>query len=135
MKICKDCKNELPLSCFSTSGKNYTGRVRYKSRCKSCNSKYSRIGRNYETTRNSQLKANYGITLETYKIMERTQGGVCAICGKLNSNGRALSVDHDHSTGDVRQLLCNPCNVALGNIRDNPIIARKMAEYLERHTI
>jgi hypothetical protein len=51
---------------------------------------------------------------------------VCPIC-----NEEATDVDHDHSTGAVRGRICSPCNRALGIIKDNPIRARKMAEYLE----
>lgn len=42
------------------------------------------------------------------------QGGVCAICKGTNKSGIALSVDHDHKTGEVRELLCGNCNGKLG---------------------
>ena len=44
-----------------------------------------------------------------------------------------LAVDHCHKTGKIRQLLCSNCNPAIGFIKDSPELARKMADYLERH--
>ena len=64
-----------------------------------------------------------------YKEMLESQGGVCAICGAM-PKGR-LAVDHDHATGQVRGLLCSPCNVALGFLRDDPIRLKAAIAYLE----
>ena len=44
----------------------------------------------------------------------------------------ALCIDHDHTTGKVRGMLCHDCNTSLGKFRDNPDILRKAADYLER---
>lgn len=66
------------------------------------------------------------------------QHGVCAICKmpehKINHmTGKIdpLSVDHDHKTGDVRALLCNECNRALGNMREDPERIRALLRYAE----
>jgi Recombination endonuclease VII len=77
------------------------------------------------------LKRLYGITLTQYEGMVETQDGRCAICGERPEE--RLRVDHDHATGELRQLLCNLCNVALANARDNPDLLRAMIAYLERH--
>ena len=84
--------------------------------------------------RKSQLK-KYGLSIEEYQEMLKIQGGVCAIClkaesVKLRGNVKSLSVDHNHTTGDVRKLLCDNCNKAVGLLQDNPIIAKNMANYL-----
>ena len=80
----------------------------------------------------------YGITLEEYDLLLEMQKGVCAICGKLpdetNTNNKYLHVDHCHDTGKIRGLLCNPCNMALGLFKDNPLFVRKAADYLEQFT-
>ena len=73
----------------------------------------------------------FGVTEEEYKERTEKQGGVCAICGEMNRNGGALSIDHDHQTGHNRGLLCNRCNPGLGYFRDNPDLLRKAAEYLD----
>jgi hypothetical protein len=70
----------------------------------------------------------YGITLEQLRAMYARQNHACAICGRT---GCELVVDHDHVTGELRGLLCIPCNLILGLLRDDPRIARAAAEYLE----
>ena len=68
------------------------------------------------------FKANYGLTMSEYFEMYMQQGGKCASCDKV-PEGKAptnvLHVDHDHSTGKVRKLLCSKCNQALGLLRDS----------------
>ena len=87
--------------------------------------------------RNNDLKKKYGITLEQYEQMLADQGGVCAICGnpepvwdKKVNRLRALSVDHCHTTGKVRGLLCTGCNQGLGNFKENPDRLAKAISYL-----
>ena len=71
----------------------------------------------------------YGMTDAEFGAMYRNQRGRCAIC---HENGR-LVVDHDHTTGQVRGLLCNRCNLTLGALRDEPELAELMIRYLESH--
>lgn len=58
----------------------------------------------------------------------------CAICGKTNKYGpkgkRILCLDHDHDTGLFRGILCNGCNTALGQFRDDPNLVEKALNYL-----
>lgn len=79
----------------------------------------------------------YGITTEQYAEMLRRQHGVCAICGEpetLIRNGTLcnLTIDHDHYTGQVRGLLCNNCNRAIGLLKDDSAVLREAAAYLDR---
>ena len=76
------------------------------------------------------LKAKYGITLEDFHKWAEEQGGLCAIC-RHPPNGRRLSVDHDHSTGRIRGLLCHNCNSMLGLARDRPAVLQAAIEYLK----
>lgn len=103
-----------------------------------------RDGRISQATRSrSQLLEKYGMTPDDYDQMLRAQGGVCAICGKdgtayrctMKHGGaecrcRRLHVDHDHSTGLVRALLCSHCNRGIGHFYDDPALMLKAAEYL-----
>lgn len=66
-----------------------------------------------------------------YDALAEAQGGVCAVCEKECSFGRALAVDHDHQAGRVRGLLCARCNVTLGNVSDDPGLLHRLAAYLE----
>lgn len=66
-----------------------------------------------------RLKKWFNITLEEYERILAFQGGVCAICKQPSKSGKALAVDHDHKTGEVRGLLCPMCNRAIAAFRDN----------------
>jgi hypothetical protein len=77
----------------------------------------------------------FGITEEWYLEAQKTQGNKCAICGvDANTLKKTLCVDHNHTTGAVRELLCDDCNVALGRIRESVITARSMAKYILKHS-
>jgi hypothetical protein len=78
------------------------------------------------------LRRLYGVTMEQYEEIVRRQGGVCAICGGVDS-GKALSVDHCHATGRIRGACCDLCNRALGQMHDNPTLLRRAADYLEQN--
>jgi hypothetical protein len=65
--------------------------------------------------RNSKLKKAYGLSYEEVEEMKRLQSHSCAICKVHESKvQKGLAVDHNHSTGHVRKLLCHQCNTALG---------------------
>lgn len=79
------------------------------------------------------VKRKYGISGKEYQGLLDRQGGVCAICrnAEQHQNHQRLSVDHCHTTGEVRGLLCHRCNVAIGSLRNDPLIMRAAAEYIE----
>lgn len=81
----------------------------------------------------ARLAWKFGLTYAAYQSMLASQRNLCAICGGSAANGRRLSVDHDHSTGAVRALLCAGCNAGLGLFRDNPRVLLKAAAYLNTH--
>lgn len=82
----------------------------------------------------------YGLTIADYDRMLAEQGGGCALCETTNPVGEgnvsnkmqfSFAVDHCHSTGKVRGLLCNPCNRGLGFLQDSAKLLRKAASYIE----
>ncbi len=91
------------------------------------------------------LKKNYGITLDQRQEISRKQGNRCAICKihemeyqerQIKRGGKqtkVLSVDHDHHTGKIRQLLCHNCNLGLGNFQDDLNLLTEAVEYLKKH--
>lgn len=111
---------------------------RRHSACKECDKARvkARHQANPERTRNNDLKRNYGITLQEHQQMFDDQNGLCAICGK-SGDGRwkKLCIDHDHTTGEVRQLLCRNCNMVLGQVGDSTQTLQSMIEYLNKHKI
>jgi hypothetical protein len=82
--------------------------------------------------RDHGLRTKFGITLEQYEEMSERQLGLCAICVRPESiEGASLSVDHCHSTGLVRGLLCRTCNSAIGFLGDDPSMLQRAIDYLE----
>lgn len=80
------------------------------------------------------IKRRYGATPEDYDRMLAEQGGVCAICkGSHHLRRGRFSIDHCHTTGKIRALLCDGCNLGIGNMEENPSRLRAAADYLERH--
>jgi len=91
--------------------------------------------RNARSRRNAKLKHDHGITVDEYEAILENQSGGCAICGSRSANNGSrtnLFVDHCHETSAVRGLLCNPCNLGLGNFMDNPELLIKAANYVDK---
>ena len=78
--------------------------------------KYRKITRDCERRRKLR---KYGFTEESYSILLGSQNNLCAICKGPNNNGRDWHVDHDHTTGKTRGILCHHCNLLLGNAKDS----------------
>ena len=87
-----------------------------------------------EARRNTKYLNRYGITLQQFKDMESDQDGLCAICGNAPSGKKkVLCVDHCHTTGMVRGLLCDDCNNVLGRAKDNIYHLLSSVEYLQKY--
>jgi hypothetical protein len=79
-----------------------------------------------------QVMARFGYSADYYDTLLRRQNGRCAICDQLPKPGTHLHVDHDHKHGPIRGLLCKGCNIALGELEDDPARAEAAAAYLRR---
>lgn len=84
-----------------------------------------------ERRRHRALMDNYGISFKDYSEMEKNQDYKCKIC-KIKQK---LHVDHDHSTGKVRGLLCNGCNRGLGFFSENIVALKEAIEYLKNNKL
>ena len=140
-KRCTGCQAQKPLSDFRIR----QDRGLPTSRCKPCITAYQRHWRrsqpDYEKrryqaqkveVRGRHLVRKYGVTLADYEAMLASQGGRCAICKTTPDTQRynVFHVDHCHSTGRVRGLLCRGCNNMLGVIGDDPEALRRAIAYL-----
>lgn len=86
---------------------------------------------NPDKVKSSALKSNYGIDLQTYNIMFISQGGCCAICKTHQDKLKVpLCVDHCHTTGKVRGLLCKRCNSGIGFLNDDKQLVANALKYL-----
>jgi hypothetical protein len=83
--------------------------------------------------RGNSLPKLYGITLEQYEERLAAQDAKCAICGACSPGGKGTwHVDHCHSSGEVRGILCHGCNLGLGLFKDNPAALEAAADYLRK---
>jgi len=85
------------------------------------------------------LLRNYNISTDDYNRMLKQQNSLCALChtegwAMAKHHKLKLVVDHCHTTGSVRGLLCHNCNRALGLLKDNPLVMRRCADYVEGAT-
>lgn len=83
------------------------------------------------SARKSSLRRRFGITEGDYIRIFTRQLGRCAICGQPEPKGQWLSVDHNHVTGQVRGLLCDACNTAMGLLKEDSQRLISMLRYLE----
>jgi hypothetical protein len=107
--------------------------------CKECqNKKYTKL--TDQKKRERHILRYYGMKWGEYKRLYDEQNGKCPICdiplqflnGKKGQRRDSTHVDHCHKTGQIRNLLCNQCNLALGYFADNIIVMEKATKYLKR---
>lgn len=119
---CTKCGEYKSFEAFSFQTASKNGVRKW---CRDCGAAYaSKKARHYK------LMDRYKITADEYDAMLERQGGVCAICKKECTSGNRLAVDHDHSTGRVRGLLCMHCNTLLGSAKDSSNTLSSAIEYL-----
>ncbi len=140
MKKCAKCLLDKDLSDFYNDNRSIGKKT---ARCKNCiNTSHNLwIADNPEKRREQSRRSNkknwrkyryfrYGISLKTFDEMSNNQQGLCAICKKPPKSGM-LHVDHCHSTGKVRGLLCGPCNTAIGLFEEDLCALESAIKYLE----
>lgn len=127
-KVCNKCGERQSFEMFSKDPKLPDGR---HSTCRSCRTKsrnqwrLNNKDRHDYKQRSCAYRKKFNITVEDYDSLLETQGGVCAICGRIPEDNvrfgkvERLSVDHDHDTGNIRGLLCHNCNSAIGFLGDS----------------
>lgn len=86
--------------------------------------------------RDRRIHIKYGLTPEAYEDLLKLQNGVCAICDKEENmsnqySKRRLVVDHCHTTGRIRGLLCGRCNAAIGLMFEDITFLQKAVKYLD----
>jgi hypothetical protein len=134
-KTCSKCGKEKGIEEYHRNAQSPKGR---RPNCKSCAAEAAKVrykktkGYIFIQQKGYDLKRKYGITLEDYSNMLKDQDYKCLICGlsEVDLEGRALHVDHCHTTSVVRGLLCYRCNLGLGNFMDNTQNLENAIKYL-----
>jgi hypothetical protein len=125
IKTCKKCLKEKEASEFTKYASSSDG---LNSQCKSCRNPWVKSYRDKNrekitaqkeawnscrpgARKDYVLKKNYGISLEEFNQKWASQNQTCALCKNSPRNTKDMHVDHDHTTGKVRGILCQKCNV------------------------
>jgi len=120
-KVCRSCGTEKPIDKYYVHCSDpIKGKV-YQAQCKECHIEQQRYRK-------------LGVCNVKYDEMLLAQRGKCAICfSTLNSSRYTkFCVDHNHTTGQVRGLLCVGCNTALGLMKESPERFLSAVEYLKK---
>ncbi len=131
MKTCTVCGETKDKTDFYTN----------HGKCKRCFIKRQQEKYDPVKNRETSLRRLYGIGIEDYDRMFTEQGGRCKLCDTADPGGRqsgrgkvnVFFVDHCHTTGKVRGLLCNTCNRAIGQVGENLSFFQKAINYLQKH--
>lgn len=152
MKSCSVCDEKKNLNCFykramSSDGltsacvecirKNvkHNAKVYYqnnKEKISKRQKKYNQSLKGIQKSRHRFLMKTYGISLNQYNVMIKEQNHKCKVCGldEIDAGKNGLHVDHNHTTGQVRALLCSGCNTALAILEGKSEIVAKLYDYL-----
>ena len=89
---------------------------------------------NTEKIKNKWLIKKYNLTLKEYNERLKNQGDNCPICNNsMTKSYKGPCLDHDHENNKIREFLCHKCNSTLGFVKENPIIIKKLYNYLMKH--
>lgn len=116
---CFRCNTIKPLSAFKESKRVNTGFVNVCRECLKYQDKFYK------------LKKAYGIDLDKFQTLLKEQGNTCAICMGNFKDSKDMCVDHNHTTLQVRGILCNSCNRGIGLLQDSPINLLRSYKYLK----
>lgn len=130
-KYCSQCKLHRATGDFT---KNRNAKDGLDPWCRGCRRNKNLRYYDPKIARAKKLKQKYGLSMARYDAMFEVQEGRCAICREPPQVGTVLVVDHNHTTGTVRALLCGPCNLTLGNSRESVHILHRCADYLIAHS-
>lgn len=136
MKTCRTCKQEKEDTEFYKVGRKNGNPEARHTECKECTKARVKANHDPDRARDNHYRRNYGISLADFNRMVLAQGSRCACCGTDKPGGRhnVWNVDHDHVTGQVRELLCKDCNIVLGLVEDSPEHLHKLIAYVLKHS-
>lgn len=107
------CGKIKPLDEFYKRTKAKDGHQAWCKECMKARQKEARKPIDPKRQRAFTLKHRYGVSVEQWDQMLIAQCGLCALCDEPM---KSPHVDHSHTTGAVRGLLCLGCNTALGRV-------------------
>lgn len=133
MKRCNRCGEDKTLESFHVNTRRTDGRQSFCIACKKKNdAEYfqknkKRIIDSRKVNKDHHRAVRYGITVDELNQLRDRYDGKCWVCQEREGT----DVDHCHVSLNVRGWLCNPCNRAIGLLRDNVETIRRAADYLD----
>lgn len=140
--------NDIPTPEEQRTASNARRREYYhknKEKCRQSQNRYKKVHRGRYTQLQRQwreknplqvyescIKRVYGISYERVRQMFIEQDGVCPICSNKFGGKKDMQIDHNHATGQIRQLLCQNCNRGLGIFKENTSTLLNAIKYLKR---
>ncbi len=145
---CSVCGEIKPALEYFKRGFYKDGSINYRSVCKVCHNKWAL--NHYHKNRKQggiarqaayryTLRTAYGLSQAAFEEMLQRQDNKCTICGTLLRNpfrelsGVRQAVDHCHTSGKVRDILCGSCNRGLGSFKDDTDLLKRAIKYLNDH--
>lgn len=143
---CIDCSKKYHAQRYVNQKEKIRGQIeeyRSKNKEKIERAQLAWKAKNPEKVKQYQRVTNlkkFGLSKEAYDLMVKQQNGLCAICKSPETfihpqtkQLARLAVDHCHTTGKTRKLLCKNCNTGLGVFKDSQSILMSAAQYLKDH--
>lgn len=131
----KDGRASWCRTCFGGWQKGYAKARRHNPKTRAVVLAKDKQGNDKKTPRmnaNYRLKQKYGIGLEEKELVLKLQNGECKCCGSLSPKSKkGWVLDHNHTTGELRGVLCHPCNLILGMVNESKDHLHKLIVYLE----
>jgi len=137
MKKCTKCGVEKPLSEFH---KNKSTKDKYCSLCKPCNNKHAftwnkkEVEKRRVIVQKNNYKKRYGLSIQQKQELIDKQNSKCAICTNQLKDTHDVCVDHNHTTGQIRGILCRKCNLGIGHLQDSQEILKSALKYLKKYS-
>ena len=146
-KWCAGCQDTKPVEAFGANKSTHDGK---QNRCKVCSvaavtasrrkdptshrrSSKAWAEKNPERNADNNARRRYGLEPGGYAAMLEAQGGRCAICNTTDTGKLyRFHIDHCHGTKEVRGLLCNGCNIGIGQLKHSEEILKAAIAYLKR---
>lgn len=137
-KRCCTCQEFKPLTDYhkdsgGIEGVAYSCKVCANARSKLHHARRMRDDPKYRRAMKERyVRQSYGLSRDEYEALLLAQDYICPICQTRSPKG-GWHLDHNHTTGKVRQFLCNPCNRGLGYLQDSTEVLQAAMNYLRRH--
>jgi len=141
-KACNKCSIVKPIDDYHVKKIGKKGQKLYQGICKKCLNAYNlkKYHNENEEQRErrkllnsySHMKRKYGLTPDDFSAMILKQNNQCKICDCEMDDPQ---IDHNHSTGKIRGLLCKPCNMSLGLLKEDTNSLRNMISYIENDNL